>query len=213
LSGRPDEQVQNISERELIERLGAHARWLADTVEGTKSTNAAQLSLIGVQLPELKLSGQTFANSELVRCHFAQSRFEDCDFSAALLFESDLSGSSYLRCSFRKAELNDAVCRVARFVESDFSRADLTRVDLRDADLTRCNLASAWLVESDLREANLEGVTLEGARIIRAKLYNSRRFTLGSIERALVQDVDTGPDASGQPISSGAEVLERLRAR
>jgi len=69
---------------------------------------------------------------------------------AALLSDSDLSGTK-----FDEANLTDA----------DLTRANLTGTSLRNAKLVRANLTDADLTGADLEGADLTGAILDGARL------------------------------------------------
>lgn len=69
---------------------------------------------------------------------------------AALLCDSDLSGTN-----LDGADLTDA----------DLTRANLTGTSLRNAKLARANLTDADLSDADLEGADLTGAILDGARL------------------------------------------------
>ena len=69
---------------------------------------------------------------------------------AALLCDSDLSGTN-----LDGANLTDA----------DLTRANLTGTSLRNAKLVRANLTDADFTDADLEDADLTGAILDGARL------------------------------------------------
>jgi uncharacterized protein YjbI with pentapeptide repeats len=170
------------------------------------------LTVVDTQLEGIVLADKELSSCVLVRCRIVGAVFEHCDLSFAQLFDSRFENCRMIGCKLRKAELNGANLQGVDFTGSEMSRCDLTRADLRGANLTGCVLDWAWLIQCDLRDAILENASFRGARIGEAKLYNSRRFTMGPHDGARVDNVDLSPAGDGTVIVHGDELWEKLSA-
>lgn len=199
-------QVEKVLD--LVER---HRAWLAAGHPEVGPASNDRLSLFEARVKPIKISDASFEAAELIRCNLSGSTFVRCDFSAVLLIDSVLRDCTFFECGFRKADLSSADCAGSNFTGCDMTRADLTRANLQGAVLDGCDMGWAWLVDTDVRLASLEGVKLDGARLSGTKLYNTRRFRIGPLDRAVVRDVYIDPDATG-PAQSGSEALAFLRA-
>jgi uncharacterized protein YjbI with pentapeptide repeats len=198
---------RQLSQADFAELLERHRAWVE---RGTEASNEGRLVVTDATVSGLELRGATLAAAELIRCRFADVTLEECDLSYSTLLKSVFVDCRFRRCSFVKAELLDTTFESVVFAGSDLTRADLSRADLSGADLTDCKLDWAWLAGTDLRNAVLERVNFEGARLIETKLYNERRFELGSLNRVIAEAIDVGPEGDGSQ-TAGLDALERLR--
>ena len=196
---------------EMLSMVERHRAWVDAGHPETGPVSNDRLSLFDARVQPVEVFGEIFEAAELIRCNLSGSTFVRCDFSAALLIDSVLRDCKFLECCFRKADLSSADCTGSNFTGCDMTRADLTRAILQGAILDGCDMGWSWLVDTDLRLASLEDVKLDGARLSGAKVYNTRRFRIGPLDRAVIRDVYSDPDATG-PAQSGAEALAFLRA-
>jgi uncharacterized protein YjbI with pentapeptide repeats len=197
--------TNKIANDELRKRIDSHMRWLA----GDKASGN-QLVLMDVLVSGITLTEDNLSCAEFIRCRIEESRFVKCDLSYSLLIDSVADGCSFLHCSLVKSDLRNARLSRADFSGSDLTRADLSRANLAYANLKRAILSWAWLVETDLRFANIEEARVEGTRFVKTKIFNTRQFHFGTLDRAVVTSVDSSPEGDGTEIG-GVELLEALR--
>lgn len=193
----------------MLREVERHRAWVEAGYPEADRAKEGRLTLSDARLQPIRFSDAIFEAAELVRCDLSGSTFVRCDFSSVLLIDSVLRDCTFFECGFRKADLSSTDCAGADFSGCDMTRADLTRANLRGAILDGCDMGWSWLVDTDLRLASLENVKLDGARLAGTKLYNTRRFRVGPLDRAVVRDVYVDPDATG-PTRSGSEALAFL---
>jgi uncharacterized protein YjbI with pentapeptide repeats len=200
--------LTKLDSAEMRKRIERHHHWVA---MGELETDPIErLVLLEKSVSPIHAEDETFSSAQIVRCDLSESTFTRCDFRSALLIESTFRNCKFLSCQFRKAELSSANCIGAHFLESDMTRADLSHANMMNANLTNSDMSWCWLLDTDLRFAVLENINLEGARLVGTKVYNTRRFLLRGIERAVIENVLVDRDAEGPPLS-GSGSLEFLR--
>ena len=197
---------------QLRQKLSRHQIWLEMSNQHPELSAGAQLVLMDSFLSDITMSDENFSCAEIVRCRISNSHFKDCDFSYSLLIDSVFTACTFINCCFVKADLSGTDASGADFSESDFTRADLTDAIMKGANLTDCLFNWAWLVKTDLRGTILERVQFQGARMVGAKLYNQRKFAFGSLDRAVIKEIDLSPDGNGTKIG-GVESIELLRRK
>ena len=201
--------------RELIEesafrkRIMLHQVWNDVNLSEDKSEESAQMVLTETDIKDMLICNADFSGAEIVRCNVSSVTFKECYFSYALLLESVFNNCSFDHCNFVKADLRGIKCNDCSMNNCDFTRADLTDATLAGVNLTGSKFNWSWLVNTDLRFALLEAVEFEEAKLIQTKLYNERRFVLGSIDKALVDRADISPEGNGGEMM-GKEVFELL---
>ena len=195
---------------EVTERIRRHRAWVDAGEPETGAAQADRLVLLDASIAPIYAEGETFSSARIVRCDLSGSSFIGCDFSSALLIGSTLRNCKFISCEFRKAELTSADGMGANFSGSGMTRVDFSHADLRCANLTNCDMGWCWLIDTDLRFAVLEHVNLDGARLSGTKLYNTRRFSFGRLDRTLVKDVLVDENAEGPP-RSGLDALAFLQ--
>ena len=198
-----------ISEAQMLHLMTQHSIWIV-TSQGATHPTGSKLSLIDASFSDMAISAQNLSSAEFVRCQVANVTFIKCDFSGSILIGSIFNNCSFLECSFVKADFRSANCSGVDFTGSDLTRADLTDSTFKDVNLTNCRLNWAWLIETDLRNAILDHTEFKGARMVGTKVYNSRRFTLGTLEQTVVKDIDISPQGDGEK-RSGIEAIDFLR--
>jgi uncharacterized protein YjbI with pentapeptide repeats len=171
------------------------------------------LKLLDTEVEGISVADKDLGGCILVRCRIIGGVFERCLLRNAQLFDSRLEDCRLTSCDLYKAELNGADLRGVDFTGSEMGRCDFTRADLRGANLTDCVLDWAWLLKCDMRDAILEGASFRGTRIGEARLYNSRRFDIGSRDQARVNNVDMSPEGDGSIVVQGDELWPMLTSR
>ena len=201
-----------VTQIELLEKLSSHKVWFTESQHSMRPTQN-QLSIVDAEFSDINISNENFSTAELVRCVFINAMFINCDFSYSTLIRSSFNGCNFLSCSFVKADLKSADLNSADLSGSDLTRADLTDANLNGANLTNCIFNWAWLVNTDLRSAILDHVQFDGARLVAAKIYNPRRFVLGSLHRTMIKDVDISVEGDGRKLASGIDALDFLKMK
>jgi hypothetical protein len=189
-----------MTEAELDRALERHARWNAtETPDG-------QLSLTGVQLGAVDLSGRMLAGAQLYDVDLEGAKLIGTDFNRATvkgsnLAGADLTGADLYKADFEDLSLRGAVLRDVRAARGSFGGSDLSGADLTGADLSGCYLGNV-----DLTRARLDGADVYAAAISNAKLAGASLTKLSGLERPNVYSIDTGTG-----VLEGAEAVRWLQ--
>lgn len=186
-----------ITNSELAQKIDLHKNWLTNHINATSNN----LSLFDALISNIRIDNEDVSEIELIRCEFREVCFTNCNLSSSLFIESLFNNCKFINCNFNKSDLRGVKCIKVNFFKSDFTRADFTDADLINTDLTNCTLDWAWLIRTDLRYAILDGATLKGTRFIETKIYNDRRFALGTYDSVTTKDVDVSPNADKTQIA------------
>jgi uncharacterized protein YjbI with pentapeptide repeats len=130
-------------------------------------------------LAKILLLGQTNGKFLRANLHGAYLRdLKNCDFTAAILQQSNLNRQSYSAVSFRRANLRQASLEDSKFQDVDFTAADFSAVNAKDATFTdtvftRAKLDGAKLDFCSLKKASLHRASLVGASLHVARLQGA----------------------------------------
>ncbi|MBN1834795.1 MAG: pentapeptide repeat-containing protein [Spirochaetales bacterium] len=130
----------------------------------------ADLSLPGVQLEGLDLSGKRILRCNLSHAVLSKLRFDEATFRLVFLDFAQLTD-----CSFRGATLHCVVFAGSTIRGGDFSGSDLLRCNFNgidcsgtrfdESDLYASRFINATLVKTGFRDCNLRQVRFEHSRI------------------------------------------------
>lgn len=112
------------------------------------------------------------------------SVFTDADLSSILLYDVDMSSSSFLRCSFAGAKLRKCAMQRSSLQYASLFEAVLNDVDLLTADLSnviavkakfeRCNLSNTNCAEADFSDAEFISVIFTAARLYDSAMMSAK---------------------------------------
>jgi uncharacterized protein YjbI with pentapeptide repeats len=194
-----DMNLKRISQNQLKDMLKWHHEWRISVIEKKNEVknNCVKLSLSYALLKNLNFVNESFNDVEFGYCRFVNCLFKDCDFSTIQFNHNIVENCSFESCNFYKSIMTRNNCERVNFTKSNFTRTELHYTDFRFANLTNCMFDWSWLIETDFREAILEGVNFAGTRFMKTKLYNSKRYHLGSFKNAVIDnDLDFSLDGN-----------------
>jgi uncharacterized protein YjbI with pentapeptide repeats len=148
-----------------------------------KRKDFSRVSLAGLSLRELDLSGYNFAGADLSGSDMSWAKLDGADLSGTNLSNTKLEGAD-----LSKARLNNAVLLAgANFSGANLSYAnlqgcDFTRANLRNANLYRANCEGVSFKMADLSSADLRGAKLKRCDFTKANLSKTLLHGAGCLE-------------------------------
>ena len=152
------------------DRLVDELEWREVAVGGDFSGQVAS----GVEIAASRVTGARLALVDLERVRIADTRFDDCDLSGAVLADAALTRVELRRCRLSGLVIAGARFHDVRFVEcklddANFRMTTSERIQfegtiLRGTDFYAAKLASARFFDCDLTSAQFSKAELHGAR-------------------------------------------------
>jgi len=141
---------------------GADVRWTIFDGSIMDSINFEQSRLFHVKVNHVPLSNSNFRGANMFGMEGHYTTMRNCDFSGALMkdsefLESDLTGSKGV-----KAKLFRAVLLKSKLDSCDFSYADFTGAGLEESSFVNSRLWYANFQGGHLQGSNFEGADLKG---------------------------------------------------
>lgn len=124
---------------EVLEKLMAHKRWVANDPTGERIDVTAE-NLDGMNLSNQIMSGGIFTAATLEGALLSQVLATGANFNGCAFANADFSDSVLVGCSFIGADLTGADMRNAILDDADFTAAVIDGVDFRGASVASAKL-------------------------------------------------------------------------
>ena len=149
--------------------------------------NAPGLKIMQKELDSSLFYEANLEHAELISSNLAESDFECCNLSGALLLRSILSGATLV-----SANLSNADLRSADLSGANLSNANLSFTDLTGANLLGANLTGTILDHTKLDDANLEDAVFTNANltnvVLSGKVLNNVNFSGVTMDNVTFSD-------------------------
>ena len=176
---------------------GADVRWTNFDGSIMDSINFNQSRLFHVKVNNVPLSNSSFRGANMFGMEGHYTTMRNCDFSGALMkdsefLDSDLTGSIGVKTKLFRAVLIDS-----KLDSCDFSYADFTGAGLEKSSFINSRLWYANFQGGHLQGSNFEGADLKGCNFFGAELENTNFKNAINIPEDIKGFIDENGMATG----------------
>ncbi len=169
---------------------GADVRWTNFDGSTMDSINFEQSRLFHVKVNEVPLSYSNFRGANMFGMEGRYTNMRNCNFSGALMKDSEFLDSDLTGSIGVKAKLFRAVLINSKLDSCDFSYADFTGAGLEKSSFINSRLWYANFQGSHLQGSNFEGADLKGCNFFGAELENTNFKNAINIPKTIKKFID-----------------------
>jgi hypothetical protein len=184
---RAEEELQELSARELQAVLEEHREWVETKSGKGELAGLQEAYLAFAKLQEAELRGANLQRANLQMADLRKAKLMWAKLQGADLQGADLQGADLQGADLMGANLEAGVVKKEREPDFELAPADLTAADLRNADLSDAKLSSVTgLLSGKLAGANLSNAKIpekiekfEGLDYVAETSQNARKIFFG----------------------------------